>query len=53
MSDWYSEAAARHFKSRVRGGHATDICAIDVHDGQRAQAEGAVDDVVAYIGTLR
>lgn len=54
MSDWYLHRQLEYFKSRVRGGHPADIYGDQMYMMANVlRAEGAVDDVVAYIETLR
>jgi len=54
MSDWYLERQLQYFKDGVRGSHADDI-----YGDQMAMlasaltANNAIQDVVAYINTLR
>lgn len=54
MSDWYLARQLKNFQHGVRGGHAQDYAGAQM--GQLADAlrdERAVNDVVAYVGTLR
>ena len=54
MSDWYLKRQLDYFKARVRGSHAADIYGDQMYMMANVlRAEGAVDDVVAYIETLR
>ena len=54
MSDWYLERQLGYFKENIRGGHADDI-----YGDQMATVAGvlvgenAIEDVIAYINTLR
>ena len=54
MSDWYLARQLANFRDRIRGGHAEDIYGDQMNlivSGFDEQE--AIDDVVAYINTLR
>jgi cytochrome c oxidase subunit 2 len=54
MSDWYLVRQLENFKARVRGGHPEDIYGDQMHMmANLLIADGAVNDVVAYINTIR
>jgi len=54
MSDWYLARQLQNFKSRVRGGHPDDIYGDQMNMVANALVgENAINDVVAYINTLR
>lgn len=54
MSDWYLVRQLENFKSRVRGGHEADIYGDQMYMmASVLSAENAINDVVAYINTLR
>ena len=53
MSDWYLVRQLENFKTLVRGKHAEDVYGDQMHlIASTLSAEGAVEDVVAYINTL-
>jgi cytochrome c oxidase subunit 2 len=53
MSDWYLVRQLENFKSLVRGGHPQDVYGDQMHlMASTLSAEGAIEDVVAYINTL-
>ena len=54
MSDWYLKRQLENFKGRVRGGHPTDVYGDQMYMMANVlTAPNAIDDVVAYINTLR
>ena len=54
MSDWYLKRQLEYFKARVRGGHEGDIYGDQMNMvANSLVGEHAIDDVVAYINTLR
>jgi cytochrome c oxidase subunit 2 len=54
MSDWYLVRQLQNFKSRVRGGHPDDVYGDQMNMIANALVgENAINDVVAYINTLR
>jgi cytochrome c oxidase subunit II len=54
MSDWYLARQLEYFKARVRGGHPADIYGDQMYMMANVLIEdGAINDVVAYINTLR
>ncbi len=54
MSDWYLQRQLGNFKARVRGGHPEDIYGDQMYMMANVLVQpGAIDDVVAYIDTLR
>ena len=54
MSDWYLVRQLEYFKARVRGGHPADIYGDQMYMMANVlMREGAINDVVAYIETLR
>jgi cytochrome c oxidase subunit 2 len=54
MSDWYLQRQLVNFKSRVRGGHPEDVYGDQMSMMANVLIEpGAIEDVVAYINTLR
>jgi cytochrome c oxidase subunit 2 len=53
MSDWYLVRQLENFKTLVRGGHPQDVYGDQMHlMASTLSAEGAIEDVVAYINTL-
>jgi len=54
MTDWYLVRQLENFKSRVRGGHPEDIYGDQMHMMANILLdEDAINDIVAYINTLR
>jgi len=54
MSDWYLVRQLQNFKGRVRGGHPNDIYGDQMYMMANVlSAPNAIEDVVAYINTLR
>ena len=54
MSDWYLVRQLTNFRDRVRGGHEADIYGDQMHMlAASLKDEQAINDVVAYINTLR
>jgi cytochrome c oxidase subunit 2 len=54
MSDWYLVRQLENFKARIRGGHPEDIYGDQMHMmANLLIADGAINDVVAYINTMR
>jgi cytochrome c oxidase subunit 2 len=54
MSDWYLARQLDYFKARIRGGHPEDVYGDQMTLVSTVlMADGAVNDVVAYINTLR
>jgi cytochrome c oxidase subunit II len=54
MTDWYLVRQLENFKARVRGGHPEDIYGDQMHMmANLLIADGAINDVVAYINTIR
>jgi cytochrome c oxidase subunit 2 len=54
MSDWYLVRQLENFKGRVRGGHPNDIYGDQMYMMANVlSAPNAINDVVAYINTLR
>ena len=54
MDDWYLAGQLRNFKDGVRGGHPQDSYGEQMAFMARTLVEdSAIDDVVAYINTLR
>ena len=54
MPDWYLVRQLENFKARVRGGHPQDIYGDQMHMmANLLIADGSINDVVAYINTIR
>jgi cytochrome c oxidase subunit 2 len=54
MSDWYLARQLGNFRDRIRGGHDADIYGDQMHMlAASLRDEQAINDVVAYINTLR
>jgi cytochrome c oxidase subunit 2 len=54
MTDWYLVRQLENFKARVRGGHPEDIYGDQMHMmANLLIADDAINDVVAYINTIR
>jgi cytochrome c oxidase subunit 2 len=54
MSDWYLARQLHNFRDRIRGGHDADIYGDQMHMlAASLRDEQAINDVVAYINTLR
>jgi cytochrome c oxidase subunit 2 len=54
MNDWYLERQLQYFKNGARGSHPDDVYGDQMNlVASELVAETAIQDVVAYINTLR